>query len=361
MRFLFTTLLTLLTLVAHGANFPSINVQGTTSTSWLTSTNYVLVGPGNTDTNNNGGWVIPGGISLVGGISTSNDELMYGEANVFGTNQAIFPYYITINDNGYTGGDCNGFSVRSSLAVTNSVQALYFASGEYAITGAAIGDGGGKGEGVGLVGSSIGGHAINYGLVGVGNSTYGYTATNIAVAGTVKSGNSSVAGYFEAVTSLIGPPANPVYQPSVMLLDSRDSGYALIVGRTNNGTQVFQVANNGSIFTAGNASAQIAAGNTNVVDLTYASRTNNVTANLSLVYATNAVDGVDVSSVLWLKNTTGGNLTFAVNSNWHTNFLSAVPPALTNGTVTKVYLSFIGSSATSALQTNGYVSFEYYK
>jgi hypothetical protein len=62
-----------------------------------------------------------------------------------------------------------------------------------------------------------------------------------------------------------------------------------------------------------------------------------------------------------MLNTSGSNVTFSITAGWKTNFFSPVPPALTNLTWTKMLLDSVGPTSSSALQSNVFVAFEYYK
>lgn len=120
----------------------------------------------------------------------------------------------------------------------------------------------------------------------------------------------------------------------------------------------------GDVIT-GNLGAQLAVGDTGYFDITYASRTNSVTGAMTFLYCTNGTDLVDRTIVRWFFNGSGSDQTVAFpvtgGTGWRTNTYSSVPPAFTNGTITKVVLNVGGPTNTAEKQTNCYVSFEYYK
>jgi hypothetical protein len=112
---------------------------------------------------------------------------------------------------------------------------------------------------------------------------------------------------------------------------------------------------------AGNLGALLSVGDTTFVDMVKASQTNSVTGALTFAHATNGVDGVDYTHVRWIFVPSGGPHTLTIPSGWRTNVYSAVPPALTNACITKMILNCGGPTGSAALQTNVYVSFEYFK
>lgn len=113
------------------------------------------------------------------------------------------------------------------------------------------------------------------------------------------------------------------------------------------------VTNNFSVFvTAGVA--------TNVIDMSLASSTNILNGSLTMVHATNGVSSFERTHVRWFW-AGGSDRAFAIPSTWKTNVYSAVPANITNGTITKMYVTTIGDTSSSANQTNVFVSFEFYK
>lgn len=87
-----------------------------------------------------------------------------------------------------------------------------------------------------------------------------------------------------------------------------------------------------------------------------------VTDNIVLAHATNGVAGETWVTVVNFSNYCGANKNLTIPTGWRTNMLSAVPPALTNGTVTTMYVAVKGATGDAASQTNAIVrGFEYYK
>jgi hypothetical protein len=112
---------------------------------------------------------------------------------------------------------------------------------------------------------------------------------------------------------------------------------------------------------AGNLGAVLAVGSTTYVDLNFASATNAISGALTIVYATNGVNLIHKTQTRWLFNGSGSDQTLTIPAGWRTNVYSAVPTKLTNATVTKLILESGGPTGSTALQTNCYVSFEYFK
>lgn len=146
--------------------------------------------------------------------------------------------------------DANGLNVNLVSSVPSSTRAIYAANsafgGIYFVSPRtpAI-----AGQGVGAYGSA-GAYLRGYGVVG---EAHGNIAGQIAVgiAGTASSigSTNSIGGYLETRTSsdfLTDP--NLTDSPSVLLLDSRSTQTPLITARTNNGTTVFKVDYDGSVF-----------------------------------------------------------------------------------------------------------------
>lgn len=98
--------------------------------------------------------------------------------------------------------------------------------------------------------------ATSYGIIGIGAADALPGQTNVGVVGICLDDvgnpyqNTAVGAYFSTPRDVY----THSLESAVLLLDAFDSPYPLIVGRTNNGTHVFEVANDGSITTAGNAS-----------------------------------------------------------------------------------------------------------
>jgi hypothetical protein len=110
-----------------------------------------------------------------------------------------------------------------------------------------------------------------------------------------------------------------------------------------------------------NVGAVLDVGSTDSVNMLYGSRTNSVTAAFTILHATNGLHGVDLTHVRWIFVPSGGPHTLTIPTAWRTNVYSAVPPALTNGTIYRMVVACGGPTSDAASQTNAYVSFEYYK
>lgn len=121
------------------------------------------------------------------------------------------------------------------------------------------------------------------------------------------------------------------------------------------------VFTNAPVYIHKNIGAFLNVGDTAFVDLSRASQTNVVSGAMTFAHATNGVDGFDLTHVRWLFNNSGSDQTLTIPAGWKTNVYSAVPPALTNATITVMYVKCGGPTSSSTLQTNCYVSFEYYK
>lgn len=143
----------------------------------------------------------------------------------------------------------------------------------------------------------------------------GGSSTNIGVSGIVlgdgKTGLISVGGYFETE---LGNGDDPAIESSVILLDSRDSGYPLITGRTNNGTTVFQVDATGSIASSGIVMANNLYSTNDCSALTFTDRSRSPT-NTPEAYAIVAshrtkdgkVDHSALHAAAWGKTKTGAS------------------------------------------------------
>ena len=112
--------------------------------------------------------------------------------------------------------------------------------------------------------------------------------------------------------------------------------------------------------TAGVSINVAAAPATNVVDLAVSSATNVLNAALTILHATNGATASDRTHVRWFW-TDGTTRALTIPSGWKTNVNSAVPASITNGAITKMYVTSIGDTTNSANQTNVFVSFEFYK
>jgi hypothetical protein len=117
----------------------------------------------------------------------------------------------------------------------------------------------------------------------------------------------------------------------------------------------------GLLSVNGNLGAELSVGDTTFVDLSKASQTNSVTGAITIAHATNGVHGIEQTHARWFFVPSGGPHTLTLPALWRTNVYSAKPPALTNGTITVMYVKSGGPTDTAARQTNVYCSFEYFK
>lgn len=99
---------------------------------------------------------------------------------------------------------------------------------------------------------------------------------------------------------------------------------------------------------------------TNVVDLSIPTATNILEGALTILHATNGATSFEQTHVRWFW-AGGADRALTIPSGWKTNVNSAVPANITNGTITKMYVTSIGDTGSSANQTNVFVSFEFYK
>lgn len=136
-------------------------------------------------------------------------------------------------------------------------------------------------------------------------------------------------------------------------------GDQIITNLTVNNTTIF----NGKVTIANNANIETmyAAGNTNVIDLSIASATNTISSAITFAHATNGLASAQRIHDRWFYVASGGPYTLTIPSTWRTNVYSAVPPSLTNSTITRMVVTGMGDTSTSAAQTNALVSFEFYK
>lgn len=110
-----------------------------------------------------------------------------------------------------------------------------------------------------------------------------------------------------------------------------------------------------------NVGAVLTVGDATFVNLLKGSQTNSVSGAISIAHATNGLHNVELTHIRTFFVPSGGPHTLTIPTGWRTNVYSAVPPALTNGTITKMFVRGMGPTADAASQTNCYVSFEYYK
>lgn len=122
-------------------------------------------------------------------------------------------------------------------------------------------------------------------------------------------------------------------------------------------TAAIATATIGSGTVTNNIGVWFAAGNTNIIDMTIACETNTISQAITFLHATNGVAGKQLVHDRWFYANTADQ-TLTINSSWKTNVNSAVPAKLTNGTITRMILTSMGSTDS---QTNIHCSFEFYK
>jgi hypothetical protein len=186
------------------------------------------------------------------------------------------------------------------------------------------------------------------------------TASSAAIIGADNTVSNSVTtatelSYVNGVTSAIqtqlntkAPTSNPTFTGTAIAptLDAADAYIGSISSLTNN---ILYLES---------------AGNTNVVNMSPSAAsivTNIITENLAFAHATNGSGAGMTVKLQKFMVPSGGPYTLTIPAAWRTNVYSAVPPSLTNGTVTWMRLACDGPTDTSANQTNIYVSFAYFK
>jgi len=118
--------------------------------------------------------------------------------------------------------------------------------------------------------------------------------------------------------------------------------------------------NIGSGVVTNNLAALLSSGITNVVDLDKAATYNLVGGNISYAHATNGAASTLKTHVAMLPNWSGTTYSLTIPSGWKTNAFIATP-GLTNGTITKMYVTAHDATSDANNQTNVTVSFEFYK
>jgi len=218
-----------------------------------------------------------------------------------------------------------------------------------------------------LASTSLGSGAL---IISGGNPYLGtpniFTASNQFTAGISANAaaitNLTVAG---SVASSLVPSINGTYDLGAVNFAWRSNYLSSITCLTIDAPGFTVVGTGGVSITnltiTGNAGATLASGDTNVVDLNFASRTTVVTNAITFAHATNGVALVHKSQVRWFTAGGAGPYALVVPATWRTNMLSAVPAAITNGVITKMIVESFGACASAATQTNCAVSFEYYK
>lgn len=223
--------------------------------------------------------------------------------------------------------------------------------GEASLSG---GDQAQTGEMVGVYGLADGAGINQFGVIGFANSTANIGQTNVGVLGSAgsTSGFSGVyeGGHFEVFGS---STVAPVLEQSVIVVDGRDTGSALITARTNNGTTVMIVSKSGLVtangFTdnSGTPGSLVAyqggnrLGATNITTLIQ----NNFFTNISVTNLT-VYDSVVVNTNVTIKgNVTVNNITVTNTvNNFASNYLAGVQTMATNANNTTPDFAVMGST-----------------
>lgn len=179
-----------------------------------------------------------------------------------------------------------------------------------------------------------------------------YSYTNIYNGGKITYNNSTII-YTNTSVTFNGT--------NIATINPTDGVIPVRVGTNYFGDSPLSVANNSVYLEYNLGVTNFPAGQATFIDLKRATVTNSVSGAVSLAYATNGIDGVNYTATAWYFNGSGSDQTLSIPSGWRTNMNSAVPPSLTNGTITVIYLKSMGATDSDAHQTNCYVSFEYYK
>lgn len=149
----------------------------------------------------------------------------------------------------------------------------------------------------------------------------------------------------------VSPGANGLY---LMSDSGSGNGYSW-------GSPALTSTNFAGIVVTNNIAVKLSAASpVDVVDMNFASATNVLAGALTIAHATNGAHGFEHTHVRWLW-AGGADRALTIPSGWKTNVYSAVPASITNGTITKMYVTTVGDTGSSANQTNVFVSFEYYK
>ncbi len=193
-----------------------------------------------------------GGQFEIANTLTSDDLLgMDIHYNITGTNE-VMGVAIQQMDNG---GGWNGPNSTTLYVFTEgpsqtnaTVSALYNGASAYGVVSDySAYDYFERGNAVPLGAFNQGFHQTNYAVIGysqIYNGTNRFSIGGAFASYNLGSTSPTVTGvYVETGTG--NTASDPVYENGVLVLDSRNTGYDLIAGRTNNGTRVFTVASSG--------------------------------------------------------------------------------------------------------------------
>lgn len=96
-----------------------------------------------------------------------------------------------------------------------------------------------------------------------------------------------------------------------------------------------------------------------VVDMLFATATNNVSGSLTYAAVTNGASGIVMEHTEILPNWSGSDQTLTLPAGWKKSTALPAPSKLTNGVITLMRVRTLGSTADSNNQTNVVVSFDY--
>lgn len=155
------------------------------------------------------------------------------------------------------------------------------------------------------------------------------------------------------------------YQPTNSYLTALSTGTATLVELTattlNATTYNVSTQNVGTLNITNNVAITYGTSVSNVVDFLKAESLINVGGNITYTHATNGASGQSITHIVTMPNWSGTTRTLTIPAAWKTNFFSPVPPSLTNGTITTMYVRAINATGDAANQTNVMVSFDHSK
>lgn len=151
-----------------------------------------------------------------------------------------------------TSGQVNGLAVYNDAPIHTADTNVDLSSASSTI--GVLGNGGPQelsvqnGSGIGVYGYAQGSPKVNIGVAGWSQDAFDLQSL-IGLAGSVTvqhSGSTYTGGYLETRST----SGNMKLESSVLILEAATTGAPLLIGRTNDGTHVFTVANDGSTFSA---------------------------------------------------------------------------------------------------------------
>lgn len=153
----------------------------------------------------------------------------------------------------------------------------------------------------------------------------------------------------------------PEYQPPSAALSNLTAGTELTVTTANITTLNSDTQNAGTLVITNNVRLTPQTTVSNLVDMLKTSSMITVGGNIAYTHVTNGVASETATHVVWLRNWSGTTYSLTIPSGWRTNLYSPVPPNLTNGWLTKMYVETMGATGDAANQTNAIVSFDHIK